>query len=123
MRTIVILKKSILISAIVLLGIGGTIQAKHRHIYRVPARPIGFTVINQSSPLVTTVQRFTQKDRWNMVVAYLGTHTYLSAKDYAKLTGLKKAVAEAELEAFSVDKKKKLSIIFIKKKKVYTLNG
>ena len=40
-----------------------------------------------------------------MPVAYMKTNTYMSVKQYAKITGLKKDIAQAELNVFAQDPK------------------
>lgn len=52
-------------------------------------------------------------------MAYLETHKCLTIKQYAKMTQLSSASAEAELDAFAMDKKKPLQLVIRGKKKVY----
>lgn len=47
--------------------------------------------------------RLSQKERLAMVMAYLRTHESLSIAQYARMTGLGKATAEAELDVFATD--------------------
>lgn len=54
-----------------------------------------------------------------MAVAYLKTHEFLTIKQYAKMTQLSKTSAEAELDAFAMDKKKPIQLVIRGKKKVY----
>lgn len=54
-----------------------------------------------------------------MAVAYLKTNKYLTIKQYVKMTQLNKAAAEAELDAFAMDKKKPIQLVIRGKKKVY----
>ena len=54
-----------------------------------------------------------------MAIAYLETHKHLGIRQYAKMTGLSMAAAEAELDAFAMDKKKPVQLIIRGKKKVY----
>lgn len=125
METIIKLKRCIFI-ALVLLVCGGESQAKPKRIYKVPAyaaRIYNVTVINHVVSPVKTVQRISSNERWNMIVSYLGKHPYLSIKEYAGMTGLSKKIAEAELDAFTIDKKYQLSMTIVGKKKMYTLNG
>ena len=63
--------------------------------------------------------RFNQKERLAMAVAYLKTHEFLTIKQYAKMTQLSKTSAEAELDAFAMDKKKPIQLVIRGKKKVY----
>lgn len=125
METIIKLKRCIFI-ALVLLVCGGESQAKPKRIYKVPAYAAGrynVTVINHVVSPVKTVQRMSSNERWNMIVSYLCKHTYLSIKEYAGMTGLSKKIAEAELDAFTINKKYHLSMTIVGKKKMYTLNG
>ena len=84
------------------------------------ARPVIYT-----RPAVTMriTNRLSTKDRLNMALAYLHRNQYLTAKEYAKMTGLDKKMAEAELNAFSMDKKNRIAILNTDKKTLYTLKG
>ena len=44
-----------------------------------------------------------KKDRLEMAIAYLRANPDMSVKQYSKMTGLKKNVAEAELNVFAQD--------------------
>lgn len=55
-----------------------------------------------------------------MAVAYLEHNQYLSVKKYAKMTGLSKDMAEAELDAFACDKRNPVTLVISGKKKLYT---
>jgi len=63
------------------------------------------------------------QNRLSMAVAYLDSHSYLTVKKYAKMTGLTKSVAEAELDAFARDKGKPIVAVAQGKKKVYAKRG
>ena len=75
-------------------------QPRHRHPH--PHRVV--TVVTRPAATVHTVNRLTQKERLGMALAYLARNKYLSVKQYAKMTGMKKAAAKAELDAFAHDK-------------------
>lgn len=45
----------------------------------------------------------------------------MSPRQYANITGLKKSIAEAELDAFSIGKGKQIKAVTIDGKKRYTL--
>ena len=65
--------------------------------------------------------RFTQKERFRMVMAYLKSHDYLTVKRYAKMTEMSKEAAKAELDAFAADKDRPIEAVIRGKKKVYIL--
>ena len=46
-----------------------------------------------------------------MAIAYLETHEHLTIRQYAKMTHLSMASAEAELDAFAIDKKKPIRLV------------
>lgn len=54
-------------------------------------------------------------------MAYLKNHEYLTVNKYAKMTGLLKVAAKAELDAFATDKDRPIEAVTRGKKKVYTL--
>ncbi len=56
-----------------------------------------------------------------MATAYLEHNQYLSVKKYAKMTGLTKAMARAELDAFACDERNPITPVILNRKKlVYT---
>lgn len=79
------------------------------------------TVISKPAVAVHINNRFTQKERFRMAVAYLKNHEYLTVKKYAKMTELSKEAAKAELEAFADDKDRPIVAVMRGKKRVYAL--
>ena len=86
----------------------------HRHVHRVVA------VVPKPVVAVHVNNRFTQKERFAMLMAYLDSHKYITSRQYAKLTGLKKRTAEAELDAFARDAARPIRLVLDGKKKLYT---
>lgn len=105
------------ILAIAMVLVCGTVNAQHRHYHYDPHRVI--TVVTRPDTRSHVNNRFTQKERLAMAMAYLETHKHLTIKQYAKMTQLSKASAEAELDAFAMDKKKSIQLVIREKKKVY----
>lgn len=110
-------KTGILVMAMAL--VCGTANAQHwrRHRHYRPQRVVTVVARPDVSPHVSN--RFSQKERLAMAVAYLQTHEYLTIKQYAAMTQLGKAPAEAELDAFAMDEKKPVQLVIRGKKKVY----
>ena len=63
------------------------------------------------------------RNRLNMALAFLNSNSQLSAKKYAKMTGMSTDMAEAELDAFSFDKNIPIGYVVNGKKKVYVLTA
>lgn len=61
------------------------------------------------------------KDRLAMAMAYLKEHEYLKASKYARMTGLSKSRAEAELDAFCTGKHNPLVKVRVHGKTRYAL--
>lgn len=114
MRTEIIKKTSLLATAILLFC--GVANAQRRYWNYHPHRVTVVVKPNVSSHISN---RFSQKERYSMAMAYLETHASLTVKQYAKMTQLSMASAEAELDAFAMDKKKSIKVDFVRKKKVY----
>lgn len=99
-------KNRIIIFVAALALMAGSAEAQycchHRpHHHRIPRTT---TVIRTVPPKhAELVNRLTRKDRFDMAVAFLKANPCLSVKQYAKMTGLKKSVAEAELNVFASD--------------------
>lgn len=99
----------------------GISNAQHRH-YRqnyhyYPHKAV--TVIVRPNPISYINNHFNQKERLAMAMAFLETHEYLTSSQYSKITQLSKDSAEAELNAFSMDKQKPIQSVYKGKKKVY----
>ena len=121
METIANVKKYIFVIIAVMMC-GGEVQARRRCIiHRTPVSHV--TIVNRYAPGIKVVQRFNQKERWNMVVAYLKSHPCINAKIYANITGLSKKMAEAELDAFTIDKNRNLVVSGVGRKKMYMLQS
>ena len=73
------------------------------------------------TPPSTPVNKLSSRDRMNMALAYLNKNKKMSISTYSKMTGLSKATAEAELDAFSLDKNIPIGFVVNGKKKVYVL--
>ncbi len=67
--------------------------------------------------------RFSQKERLAMALAYLNNNQRLTVKQYAKITSLNKDAAEAELDAFVLDRNIPILSIVEGKKKFYIMPG
>lgn len=111
------------ILVIVMALVCGTVNAQHWrwHYHYRPHRAV--TVV--ARPYVTShvSNHFNSKERLAMAMAYLETHQYLTIRQYAKITQLSKVSAEAELDAFAMDKKKPIQLVIREGKKVYMKNG
>lgn len=91
---------------------------RHRHHFCYPQRAV--TVIARPEVTVRVSNRLNQKERLQMAVAYLEQNQHLSVRQYMKMTGLSKDMAEAELNAFACDKRNPVTIVISGKKKLYT---
>lgn len=69
---------------------------------------------------VTVVSRVARKDRFDMAVAYLKANQYMTVKQYAKVTGLKKDIAEAELNVFAQDALNPIKLVQGKKNFIFS---
>lgn len=93
-----------------------TARPHHRH-----ARTHTVTIIApRPGATAHTVNRFTQNERFAMAMAHLAKNKYLSVRQYSKMTGLKRAAAKAELEAFARDRTKPIKAVRVGKKRLYT---
>lgn len=95
----------------------GSAKAQHWRRHYRPGRMV--TVVVRPDVTFHVSNHFNQKERLAMALAYLETHKCLTIRQYAKITQLSMASAEAELDAFVMDKKKPIKLIIRGKKKVY----
>lgn len=115
--TLLNIKKYALIAILTTTCITASAQYRlHRHY----VGPHVTAIVAQPAVTVKIDNRLTQKERFQMAIAYLNKNKYLTIKKYAKMTGLNKKTAEAELDAFTMDKSKPIACVIVKKKKLYT---
>lgn len=77
------------------------------------------TVVVKPVVVKKSVLRVDRNARLAALMAYLDTHENITAKKYAKLTGLSKGVAEAELNTFAFEKGNPIAVVTNGNKKVY----
>lgn len=65
--------------------------------------------------------RFSQKERLALALAYLNNNPRLTVKQYVKITSLGKEAAEVELDAFALDRNIPIHTIVDGKKKFYVI--
>lgn len=95
----------------------GTADAQRWHRLSRPYRVV--TVVPGPAAAVHVMNSFTQKERFGMAMVYIQNHGYITVKKYAKITGLPKASAKAELDAFAADKDKPVTAVIKDGKKAY----
>ena len=114
------IKEKVGMLILVMLLICGAVIAQHwRHYCYYPSNRV-VTVVVKPDMLHYISNRFNRKERLAMAMAYLKTNKYLTIKQYAKMTQLSRAAAEAELDAFAMDKKNPIQLVIRGKKKIYT---
>lgn len=118
-------KKIITMMLMVLCGIAATEAMPHRGLHHpviINPRPVHVTkVVTRPVVVSRTTNRLSQTDRLEMTIAYIKSHGSINAKQYSKITGLGKATAEAELDAFAARRSNPIVIHFNGKKKTYIL--
>lgn len=96
-------------------------RGAHRPIFINP-RPVHVTKVVSHPVVVSRVtNRLSQTDRLEMAITYIKSHGSINAKQYSDITGLKKATAEAELDAFASRRSNPIVTLFNGKKKVYII--
>ncbi len=122
--------KAMLIGMMALAGTTGFAQRRyvvhhpHSHGYYRSYRPVGpavVTVVNRPAVTYKVNNQLNKRDRLEMALAYLKNNKTLSISKYSKITGLKSATAEAELDAFAVNDGNPIKMIMDGKKKLYIL--
>ena len=112
-------KKTMLIGMMAL--VGTTAFAQRRHHLHHHNRPAVVTVVNRPAVTSHVSNRLSKKDRLDMALAYLKNNKLLSISKYSKMTGLARATAEAELDAFAVSKGNPIKLVVNGKKKHYVI--
>lgn len=127
MKTMMNFKKAMLIGMMALISTTGFAQHRyhgyvhHPHSHYSYYRPAVVTVVNRPSVTSHTSNRLSKKDRLDMALAYLKNNKTLSVSKYSKMTGLARATAEAELDAFAVSKANPIKMVINGKKKLYVV--
>ena len=102
-----------------------TSYAQHRHynhmVHHNVCRHIERTVVIRPAVTMHVSNRLNKKDRLEMALAYLKCNKPLSVSQYSKMTGLTKAMAEAELDAFAANKNNPIRMVMDGKKKRYVV--
>lgn len=94
----------------------------HRHYIRHSARVVVVpTPIHHHIVTSRVSNRFSQKERLALAMAYLNSNPRLTVKQYVKITSLGKEAAEAELDAFAQDRNIPIHTIVDGKKKFYVI--
>ncbi len=119
MKTMMNIKKAMLVGMMALMGTTGFAQRRHHVHPHSYYRPAVVTVVNR--PAITASNRLSKKDRLDMALAYLRSNKTLSISKYSKMTGLARATAEAELDAFAVSKATPIKMVVNGKKKLYVV--
>lgn len=114
-------KVKIAIMAAALMLVCGTANAQRWRWHPRPHRVVA--VVPRPVVAVHISNHLTQKERFAMAISYLKTHDCLTARRYARMTGLSKITAEAELDAFVSDKDKPIIAVIRGKKKVYIMRN
>ena len=114
------------VSAIAVLLLACCIHADARHPHRhyihrsarvvVVPPPIHHHIVTSR-----VSNRFSQKERLALALAYLNNNPRLTVKQYVKITSLGKEAAEAELDAFALDRNIPIHAIVDGKKKFYVI--
>ena len=94
----------------------------HRHYIHRSARVMVVpTPIHHHIVTSRVSNRFSQKERLALALAYLNNNPRLTVKQYVKITSLGKEAAEAELDAFAQDRNNPIHTIVDGKKKFYVI--
>ena len=123
MKMIKNIKKGMLFAMVVL--ISTTAFAQHRHYCHVHHygcyHPIVTTVVTRPAVTTRISNRLSKQDRLDMALAYLKNNPSLTISKYSNMTGLTKAIAEAELDVFAANKKNPIRMVVSGKRKYYVL--
>lgn len=96
----------------------------HRHYNRHPMRHHCHTTVVRPVTVVASsmTNGLTRKGRLDLAVAYLRNNHHISASQYARITGLDKSFAEAELNMFAKNRCNPICAV-PGKKSLYYLKG
>ncbi len=116
------ISKATLIAITLLLSTTAFAQHRHHgHVHPYIYRPAVVRVVNRPAVTTHVSNRLSKKDRLDMALAYLHNNKSLSISKYSKMTGLTKATAEAELDAFAISKSNPIKMVMNGKKKLYVV--
>lgn len=116
------MKKHFIFPAIALIGCAASLSAES---YRQPdqIRPPRIAMVVKAPGCKSVHGRMPICERREMAVAYLRNHKTLTAKKYARMTGLSKKEAGKELDAFALDREVPIAAAMDGKGKVYVYHG
>lgn len=119
-------KMKVFAIAIILLACCNHADARRplRHyIHRTARVAVVHTPIHRHIVTSRVINRFSQKERLALALAYLKNNPNLTVKQYVKITSLGKEAAEAELDAFAQDRNIPVHTIVDGKKKFYVITN
>lgn len=114
--------KVLVLTALMAVVGSGQVEARKHHHCRDRGRPPRVVVRERPSrPFISVMigNDFYRQERLSLALAYLADHKHLSVKQYAKITGQNKKMAEVELNAFVMNKNIPIGVVFKGKKKFY----
>lgn len=107
----------LLLSAALLAFSCAAAPAQPRHRVR-PVRPVA-ALASRPMAEVRVSSRSPREQRLSMALAWLAKHRALTVRQYARLTGLSRAEAAAELDAFTRVAGRPIALVVSGKKKQY----
>lgn len=111
--------KVLTLAALIAAGSGRIEARRHPHCGGRPAHVIVHVPASRHVVTSRVSNRFSQRERLSMAIAYLSNHEHLTAKQYAKITSLNKDAAEAELDVFALDRNIPICAVVTGRKKLY----
>src|SRR5574344_169174 len=123
MRALVEFKRTGFAVIMALVCTGASAQYRHSWHRKAFVNAPSVVVVNRTAPAVRIDNQITQKERLDIVVAYLKSHQYINASRYAKITNLHEDVAAAELEVFALHNTRHITKVIVGKNVKYTLRG
>lgn len=117
-------KMKVFAIAVLLLACCNHVDARrphHHYIHRSARVVVAHTPIHRHIVTSRVINRFSQKERLVLALAYLNNNPRLTVRQYVKITSLGKEAAEAELDAFTQDRNIPIHTIVDGKKKFYVI--
>lgn len=112
--------KRVLIFAIMAL-VATTTFAQRRHHHHALCRPVIVAVVSRPAVQASARGSLSREGRLGLALAYLRCNKSLRISKYCEMTGLTRAAAEAELDAFAISDSNPIKMARKGRKKLYVI--
>lgn len=111
----------IMLSLAMMALVATTTFAQRLHHHHAHCRPVAVAVVSRPAAQAPARGILSREDRLGLALAYLRCNKSLRISKYCEMTGLTRAAAEAELDAFAISDSNPIKMARKGRKKLYVI--